>query len=166
MEQVFDTDMAYHTDRHQLRTINTVVKARVTVCGSPFEAIIDTGASDTVLSHTVVRKLGLMDMMEQSDMSFLTAGGHVEVPMGVLRDLPIGLGSLSLPVDAMVTPANSYNVLVGNDFLRMAAADICLSNNTLKLRIGAEHYEEVPITSIPSARRFSQACQPADSLHS
>ena len=155
MEQVFDTDMLYHTDRHQPRTINTVVKARVTVCGSPFEAIIDTGASDTVLSHTVVRKLGLMDRMEQSDMSFLTAGGHVEVPMGVLQDLPIGLGSLSLPVDAMVTPANSYNVLVGNDFLRMAAADICLSNNTLKLRIGAEHYEEVPISSIPGARRVS-----------
>ena len=52
MEQVFDTDMAYHTDRHQPRTINTVVKARVTVCGSPFEAIIDTGASDTVLCHS------------------------------------------------------------------------------------------------------------------
>ena len=151
MESVFDTGAAYQADRHAPRTENTVVKARVAVCGTPFEAIIDTGASNTVRSHSVVRKLGLMDRLEPSDL-FLTAGGQTEMPMGVLRELPISLGSLKLPIDAMVTSANSYNVLLGNDFLRMAQADICLRNNTLRLRLGPEQYEGVHISEAPGPR--------------
>ena len=46
--------------------------------------------------------------------------------------------------DAMVTAAHSYNVLVGNDYLRMAQADICLSTDTLRVQMGPDQYEEHP----------------------
>ena len=44
-----------------------MVKAKVTVLGTPFEAIIKTGASDTVMSHPVV---GRMDELEHGDVTF------------------------------------------------------------------------------------------------
>ena len=45
----------------------------------------------------------------------------------------------------MVTGANSYNVLIGNDCLQMAGADILLSAGVIWLRIDREQYEDVPI---------------------
>lgn len=45
----------------------------------------------------------------------------------------------------MVTPTDSYNVLVGNDWLRMADADLLLSKGQLRIRLGLDQYEEVPI---------------------
>ena len=44
--------------------------------------------------------------------------------MGGLKEFPIGVGNLRLPIDGMVTAADSYSVLVGNDYLQMAQADI------------------------------------------
>ena len=92
---------------------------------------MDTGASDTVLSHSVVRRLGLMDRLLPSQISFLTAAGKTEKPMGMLPSLPITLSSLRLHIDCMVTKANNYNVLVGNDWLRMAGANLLLSRGVL-----------------------------------
>ena len=50
-----------------------MAQARATVLGIPFEAIIDTGASDTVVSHPVVRKLGLQDKLEHNYVTFLVS---------------------------------------------------------------------------------------------
>lgn len=45
-----------------------------------------------------------MDQMKPSNITFLTAGGGSEAPMGVMKGLPIRIGSLELKIDAMVTP--------------------------------------------------------------
>ena len=152
METVFDTEHTYHAHSSSPRVINTVVKVKVTVLGIPFEAIIDTGASDTVVSHSVVRKLGLMDKLEHSDVTFVSANGRTESPMGILKELPIGVGNLRLPIDAMVTAADSYDVLVGNDYLRRAQADTCLSTNTLRVQIGLDQCEEIPISETSGSK--------------
>ena len=153
METVLNTQRAYHASSSVPCIINTVVQAQVTVLEIPFEAIIDTGASDTVVSHSVVRQLGLMDKLEHSDVTFLSANGRTETPMGLLKELPIGVGNLRKPIDAMVTAAESYDVLVGNDYLRMAHADICLSTNTLRVRMGLDQYEEeVPISEASGSK--------------
>ena len=55
------------------------------------------------------------------------------------------MGSLTLETDARVTGANNYNVLIGNDWLQMAGADILLSAGVIRLRIDREQYEDVPI---------------------
>ena len=55
------------------------------------------------------------------------------------------MGSLTLETDAMVTGANSHNVLIGNDWLQMAGADILLSSGVIWLRIDRQQYEDVPI---------------------
>ena len=149
MEAAFESEAMYHAEtlKHASRNINLVVKGIVTIFDEPFEAIIDTGASDTVVSHSVVRRMGLMNKMERCKTTFLTAAGKIERPMGMLRRLPITLGSLTLELDCMVTPANNYNMLLGNDYLKMAEADILLSIGKLRVRHGVDEYEDIPIDS-------------------
>ena len=117
METTFETEVAYHSESHAPYHMNSVLKGTVGVCGEAFDCIIDTGASDTVLSHTVVRKLGMMDKMAPSNSTFMTVAGKTERPMGMMWHIPITMGSLTVDTDAMVTSANSYQVLLGNDRL-------------------------------------------------
>ncbi len=145
METTFESEVAYHSESQAPYHMNSVLKGTVGICGRAFDCIIDTGASDTVLSHTVVRKLNMMDKMAPSNSTFLTAAGKSERPMGMMWRIPITMGSLTLETDAMVTGANSYNVLIGNDWLQMAGADILLSSGVIWLRIDREQYEDVPI---------------------
>ena len=54
----FKTEACYHADHNKSNKFKTVVKAEVEILGKVFECILDTGASDTVLSHIVDRRLG------------------------------------------------------------------------------------------------------------
>ena len=142
METTLETEAFYH---NQSATTNAVVRAEVNVLGKAFEGIIDTGASNTLLSHSVVRRLGLMDGLVPSRISFLTAAGNTEQPIGMLIDLPITIGSLCLHIDCMVTKANKYNVVFGNDWLRLAGSDLLLSQGVLRNRLAPDQYKEVQI---------------------
>ena len=140
----------------------TPVKAPVVLCGHTFEGILDTGASDTAVSHAVVRRLGLMDVVVPTDATFSTAGGGTEAPMGVLKDFPIRIGSLVLKIDAMVTPADNYTILVGNDWLRMAESDLLLSKGVLRVRINTDQWEDIPIDTAVARRPTSFMWHPPE----
>ena len=149
MGHMMDTEEAHLTEMP--RSLNTVVKAQVLIGGQPFESILDIGASDSAISMDVLRRLGLLDKMTPNDLTFLTAGGSSERFEGVLLALPIRIGRL----DTMVTPAQNYNILVGNDWLCMAGADLLLSKSILRIRLGAEQWEDVPIDAEMIQRRLN-----------
>ncbi len=163
METHLDTEVAYHTnsranpDRQMYRSsfINTVVKAPVMLCGHTFEGILDTGASDTPVSHTVVKRLGLMDVVTPTAATFSTAGGGTEAPMGVLENFPIQIGSLMLKIDAMVTPADNYIILASNNWLCMAESDLLLSKGVLRVRLNTDQWEDIPIDTAITKRPIS-----------
>ena len=62
--------------------------------------------------------------------------------MGVLEDFPI---RLMLKIDAMVTPADNYTILVGNDWPRMAESDLLLSKGVLRVRLNKNQWEDIPV---------------------
>jgi len=147
----FDAELAYRAGRpyhdrtaqqYRSATVNSVVKADVCICGQVFEGIIDTDASDSAVSHAVIRRLGLMNETTPSNLTFLTAGGSSESPMGVMKELPIRIGSLELKIDTMVTPANNSSVRFGPvrfssvdvftsvDVLLMTSAALCVSKHS------------------------------------
>ncbi|DBA92054.1 TPA: hypothetical protein ACH3X2_003775 [Trebouxia sp. C0005] len=163
METNFETEECYHSESKP-QYVNAVVKAEVEILGKSFDCKVDTGASNTVLGHSVVRKLGLMDRLMPSQLSFLTAAGRSERPMGVLPDLPVTLGSLCLHLNCMVTKASNYSVLVGNDWLRMAGADLLLSSKVLRVRLGPEQYEDIRIDTDADQPNISM-CKPAKGRH-
>lgn len=46
-----------------------------------------------------------MDRLKHSDVAFLTARGRVEIPMGMLSELTIGMGTFETLTQAMVMSA-------------------------------------------------------------
>ena len=153
MEHMLETEEAYFADVP--RSVNTAVKCCVTICGEPFEGILDTGATDSAISHTLIRRVGFMDRMTPSNVTFITAGGNTETPLGVMTNCTIRIGQLELKLDTMVTPTDSYNILVGNDWLRMAGADLLLSKGLLRIRLGIDSFEDVPIFVDYGLRRLN-----------
>ena len=113
----------------------------------------------------------MMDRLEPCNTRYLTAAGKPERPMGMLFRVPITMGQLTIEIDAMVTNANSYNVLIGNDWLQMASADILLSSGTIRVRTGRDAYEDIPIETNIGVPRINaletagtsshSACQPS-----
>ena len=112
METTLETEEYYHAQAKQNQSVNAVVRADVDILGKTFGCIVDTGASDTVLSHSLVCCLRLMDSMVPSQISFLAAAGKTKKPMGMLPNLPVTLGSLTLHVDCIVTKANNDNMQI------------------------------------------------------
>ena len=173
METHLDTEVAYHANskappgRQMYRNsfINTVVKAPVMLYGQTFEGILDNGASDTAVFHAVVRRLGLMNVVTPTAATFSTAGGGTEAPMGVLEVFAIQIGSLTLKIDAMVTPADNYTILVGNDWLRMAESDLLLSKGVWRVRLNTDQWEDTPIDTAVTKRPTSFMWHPPEPSH-
>ena len=57
-----------------------------------------------------------------------------------------------LKIDAMVTPADNYTILVGNDWLRMAESDLLLSKGVLRVRLIPDQWEDIPIETAITRR--------------
>ena len=133
-----------HTEAGEEST--SVVRTRASVLGLPVTAVIDSGASHSCISQIVARKLRLMHLLERTETSFLTAGGAREKPWGILRDVPIQVGKLKLTLDpVLVTAATNYSLLLGNDFMSQAAANLSWSDKKLSIMLTPDEYDEVDV---------------------
>ena len=126
----------------------SVVKAAVKVCNSEVSAIIDSGASHTMMSDILARKLHLYKHIHPTKAKFFTSSGKLEKPVGRLTDVPVTVGSLTLPVDVYVSPAHTYSLLLGNNFLAAAEAQINFGSKELVYRRDVETFEAVPLDYI------------------
>ncbi len=124
----------------------SVVRTKAIVLGLPVTAVIDSGASHSCISQIVARKLRLMHLLERTETSFLTAGGSREKPWGILRDVPVQVGKLKLTLDPiLVTAATNYSLLLGNDFMSQAAANLSWSDKKLGMMLSPDEYDEVDV---------------------
>ena len=114
----------------------TVARVPVLINGVVFEdGVIDTGATNTMMSQAVARRLNLWDQIEPSRLKFLCADGKSSAPWGVLRRLTVGVDGLEIPLDVYVSGATTYDILLGTDWLSQAKADISFSKQEMTFRI-------------------------------
>lgn len=96
-------------------------------------AVVDTGASTTVFSKALVLKLGLWKMVEAAPVSLVTASGQRVRASGVLRNLPISMQDTTIKVDVYVSEANTYDALLGMDWLVPAGCVIDLQSREISI---------------------------------
>ena len=123
----------------------SVVRASIRVCSTEVSAVVDSGASHTMMSDVLARKLHLYKHIQPTKAKFFTAAGKLERPVGRLPDVPITVGTLTLPVDVYVSPARTYSILLGNNFLAAAEAQINFGAKELIYRKDMEIFEAIPI---------------------
>lgn len=112
-----------------------VLQARMHVHDALVDVIVDTGATSSAIGFEFVLKLGLMEAIEDTEITYVNADGlHCEA-MGILRKVPVRVGGLCLSVDALVIKGTHYDFLVGIDFLSPARATINFVDRTLEFSI-------------------------------
>ena len=121
----------------------SVVRVHCKVHGMPVVAVIDSGASTSVMSQAVARKLQHLHRLEETSVTFLTASGLPEKPWGILRDVPVQVGKLEMSMDVPVVAARNYDLLLGNDWLLQSCCQMCWDSRTLRVMVTPHEYDEI-----------------------
>jgi len=100
----------------------TPVKCYVDIKDRTYPAIIDSGASVSMIAHDAVKELGLK-IEEPSQSLIVGATGISSRPLGIIRNLPVKIQGRIIPIDVEVVPTTSYSLLLGNDWSRKVEAN-------------------------------------------
>ena len=106
------------------------------------EVIIDTGAAVSVITNQFLEKLGI-DIEESSDMYILDVNGRKKRALGIVKDIQITVQQkCKTKLKMQVTDSNTYQVILGNDWLikvygiiNIPAEEIVLGDEELGITI-------------------------------
>ena len=80
-----------------------------------------------MIAHNVVKELGLK--IEQASSSLIVSAiGTSTRPLGIIKDLPVEIEGVIIPITVEVVPATSYSLLLGNDWSRKLNANYNWAN--------------------------------------
>src|SRR5260363_331284 len=117
----------------QTPTYTTPVKCNIKLQGKPYHAVIDSGATISMISYQVVKELGLKIEAPSTSLIVSAAGSSVR-PLGIIKNLPIEIEGTTIPLDVEVMNATSYSLLLGNDWSHKVDASYNWKNKAYTLR--------------------------------
>ena len=94
--------------------------------------IVDTGAAGCIISKTLLDRIG-WGIEEAANQKISVAVGPDHLPLGMIFDLPIQFGKLIIVTDAMVVEVDSYDLILGMDWLTKAKAIVDLGACKMKI---------------------------------
>ncbi|XP_074277088.1 uncharacterized protein LOC141600741 [Silene latifolia] len=106
-------------------------------------ALCDLGASVSVISLKVAKKIGIQNLAPTT-MTLQLADRSVKRPMGVLEDVPVKVGKLLIPADFVVLDIseNSHTpIILGRPFLATRGVIIDVKNGRLTFQIEGNNVE-------------------------
>lgn len=74
--------------------------------------IVDSGSSGSVVSSHLLRGLDIK-VERPSTINMVNVHGESKRPLGEISDFPFVVGEVEIPVDVVVTDANSYSAGTG-----------------------------------------------------
>ena len=90
------------------------VKCNVSLQNRPYQAIIDSVASISMIAHKVVKELGLT-IEKASNSLIVPAVGTSTWPLGIIKDLPVKIDHITIPLTMEVVDTTFYSLLLDND---------------------------------------------------
>ncbi len=112
------------------------------------EGLVDTGASMSVMAAAVVREMGMMHSVVDSE-SFKTASGVVTQALGRIDEVVVNVGDVHCTMTFMVVDIDSYDVLLGLDFLMKIGAVVDVERGLIQIRRGpGTNIEVLPLTTV------------------
>ena len=107
--------------------------------------IIDSGSAGSIISVSLLRDLD-MEISRPSNTVMVNVNGERRRPLGAVTKIPLKIQGRLIPFNAIVTEADSYSAIVGNDWLRKTKARIDYEDCTMTLTWDGEELT-VPIES-------------------
>ncbi len=129
---------------HKSKTLHLSVE----INGYLIEGLVDTGASMSVMAAVVVREMGMMHLVSGSE-TYKTASGIVTQAMGRINEVSIKTGGVQCLMMFMVVDTDSYDVLLGLDFLIKIGAIVDVERGLIQVRHGpGANVEVLPLTMV------------------
>ncbi|CAG8625956.1 15422_t:CDS:2, partial [Acaulospora morrowiae] len=95
---------------------STALYCTATVYEHKIPLIIDSGSSGSVVTMQLLKKLKVKPE-RSSIIKIISVHGESKRALSEISNFPFNVGGNEIPVDVVVTDANSYQALVGNDWL-------------------------------------------------
>ncbi|KAJ9077010.1 hypothetical protein DSO57_1020772 [Entomophthora muscae] len=95
----------------------------VTVFDTPIRAVLDTGAPTNIISSRLVKRLEFLPDISYAE-AFFTAGVESIKSNGAYSSVPLRFSELVVTYPAVVLNSESYDMLIGTDFLRTYQTEI------------------------------------------
>jgi predicted aspartyl protease len=99
------------------------------------EGLVDIGASMSVMVANVVRELGIMHLVSGHE-TYKTTSRTVTTTLGRLDDIPMCVGNVVCNMVFLVVDTNTYDFLLGLDFLIKIGAVVDVEKGTIQVRHG------------------------------
>ncbi len=80
------------------------------------EGLLDTSESMSIMAASIVRELGIMHLVLRHE-TYKTTFGTITIALGRLDDIPVCVGNIVCNMVFLVVDANTYDLLLGLDFL-------------------------------------------------
>ena len=109
-----------------------MTRVEVTIQKVKIKAVLDTGSPVNVVSSKLMRRLRLAPDLNY-DQVYGTAGLASTRAMGAYSALPMRFGKLLVTAPAVVLENESYDMLIGTQFLREYQATVSLKEGCLQL---------------------------------
>jgi len=136
---------------HRSKTLHLLVEINNYIV----EGLVDTGASMSVMAAVVVRELGMMHLVTGSE-TYKTASGVITQVLGRIDEIPVKVGGVQCTMTFMVVDTDSYDVLLGLDFLIKIGAIVDVERGLIQVRHGpGANVEVLPLTMVNLLQRIN-----------
>ncbi len=134
----------YVNKTHRSKTMHLSVEMN----GYLIEGLVDTGASMSVMAAAVVREMGMMHLVSGSE-TYRTASGIVTQAMGRINEVSVKTEGVQCFMTFMVVDTDSYDVLLGLDFLIKIGVIVDVERGLIQVRHGpGADVEVLPLTMV------------------
>jgi len=129
---------------HRNKTLHLLVEINNYIV----EGLVDTGASMSVMAAVVVRELGMMHLVTGSE-TYKIASGVITQAFGRIDEVPVKVEGVQCSITFMVVDTDSYDVLLGLDFLIKIRAIVDVERGLIQVRHGpGANVEVLPLTMV------------------
>jgi len=126
------------------------------------EGLVDTWASIFVMAAAVVGELGMMHLIVGFE-TYKTASGVVTQALGRIDEVPVVVGGVQCTMTLMVVDTDSYDVLLGLDFLMKIGAIVDVERGLIQVRKGrGADVEVLPLTMVNLLQKVNSESQIQD----
>jgi hypothetical protein len=136
---------------HRSKTLHLLVEINNYVV----EGLVDTGASMSIMAAAVVRELGMMHLVTGSE-TYKIASGVVTQALGRIDEVPVKVGGVQCTMTFMVVDTDSYDVLLGLDFLIKIGTIVDVERGLIQVKHGlGANVEVLPLTMVNLLQRMN-----------
>src|ERR1700748_1243028 len=77
-------------------------------------------------------------------MTIIVADGHNATPLGKVHNVPVKFGGVTIAITMIVVETDSYDVVLGNDFLKQVNAIVDFNAEKMRIKYRGRRFE-VPL---------------------